>query len=225
MGLDMYLYRAPRYKGCTMDDVAAVEYVLDYRRYVKSDRYKEKKYGFSEWCGIEVPPAKDVIDFYAPYEIVSYSDWDTKHENPWYSIREEIGYWRKANHIHGWFVNHVQDWEDDCEFHREVTEEDLKDLMADCEKVLSSTRLVPGKVYAGETYENGRWTKKWIDGMVLENDKVARKVLPKTAGFFFGDGGYEEWYYKYLEETVEICRKALETTDFEKQMIYYRSSW
>jgi len=26
---------------------------------------------------------------------------------------EEVGYWRKANAIHGWFVDHVQDGEDD----------------------------------------------------------------------------------------------------------------
>lgn len=26
----------------------------------------------------------------------------------------EIGYWRKANEIHNWFVNNVQDGEDNC---------------------------------------------------------------------------------------------------------------
>lgn len=29
-------------------------------------------------------------------------------------IEEEIMVWRKANHIHAWFVDHVQDGRDDC---------------------------------------------------------------------------------------------------------------
>ena len=29
-------------------------------------------------------------------------------------IDEEVGYWRKANAIHKWFVDNVQDGNDDC---------------------------------------------------------------------------------------------------------------
>ncbi len=29
-------------------------------------------------------------------------------------IVEEVGYWRKANQVHKWFVDNVQDGEDDC---------------------------------------------------------------------------------------------------------------
>lgn len=29
-------------------------------------------------------------------------------------ITEEVGYWRKANAIHGWFVDNVQKGNDDC---------------------------------------------------------------------------------------------------------------
>src|SRR5210317_2053350 len=29
-------------------------------------------------------------------------------------VTEEVGYWRKANHIHKWFVDNCQDGEDDC---------------------------------------------------------------------------------------------------------------
>ena len=33
-------------------------------------------------------------------------------------IIESVGYWRKANHIHKWFVDNVQNGEDDCkEYH------------------------------------------------------------------------------------------------------------
>jgi len=46
-------------------------------------------------------------------------------------IEEEIMYWRKADHIHSWFVKNIQDGEDNCrEYH--VTKEDLKILLEDC---------------------------------------------------------------------------------------------
>ena len=36
---------------------------------------------------------------------------------PWasYTIKLPLAYWRKANHIHGWFVENVQGGKDDCE--------------------------------------------------------------------------------------------------------------
>lgn len=49
----------------------------------------------------------------------------------------EVGYWRKANHIHGWFVRNVQDGVDDCGEY-EVTKEDLEKLLAECEFVLEN---------------------------------------------------------------------------------------
>lgn len=29
-------------------------------------------------------------------------------------VKFEIGYWRKANHIHNWFIKNVQNGKDDC---------------------------------------------------------------------------------------------------------------
>lgn len=49
-------------------------------------------------------------------------------------ITEEVGYWRKANHIHSWFVKNVQKGKDDCGEHY-VPEDKLKELLKVCEKV------------------------------------------------------------------------------------------
>lgn len=49
-------------------------------------------------------------------------------------IEERIGYWRKANHIHKWFVEKVQEGNDDCR-NAYVSEKKLKELLADCKKV------------------------------------------------------------------------------------------
>ena len=55
-------------------------------------------------------------------------------------IVEEVGYWRKANAIHRWFVENVQEGEDDCGEYR-VTAKDLKSLLMDCENALCDSEL------------------------------------------------------------------------------------
>lgn len=46
-------------------------------------------------------------------------------------IRESVGYWRKANQIHKWFVDNVQDGNDDCKSYY-VSTEDLEKLLNIC---------------------------------------------------------------------------------------------
>jgi hypothetical protein len=52
-------------------------------------------------------------------------------------IVEEAGYWRKANAIHRWFVQNVQDGKDDCDEYT-VSIDKLKQLKRDCELALTS---------------------------------------------------------------------------------------
>lgn len=105
----------------------------------------------------------------------------------------EVGYWRKANAIHNWFVKNVQNDVDDCDFHV-VSEENLIKL-----------REVIMKVF--------------------DNKKNASKLLPTTSGFFFGGTEYDEYYYQTLEETILILNEVLDKTNFEKERIFYCSSW
>ena len=223
MGLDMYLERMPRYGNTTPNEITAIENYFDWK-----ENPKAKKYTLKEWCGTafkDVPPKK-VRDFYAPFYITTYSDWDKKHEYPNKAIKEEIGYWRKANEIHDWFVEHVQDGVDDCNYHDEVTEEVLEDLLSTCQKVLDSCEMVNGKIKNGYTLDkNGKKIPFMEDGKYVKDPSVAMELLPTTSGFFFGSTDYDEWYVNDIENTIEICKKALETTDFETQQIFYVSSW
>lgn len=57
-----------------------------------------------------------------------------------HSITEEIGYWRKANHIHNWFVQNIQNGVDNCKPHY-VEKEDLVDLLGICRKVVENPSL------------------------------------------------------------------------------------
>jgi len=51
------------------------------------------------------------------------------------TLQVQVAYWRKANQIHKWFVDHVQDGKDDCEEYR-VTRDQLQLLLDNCKLVL-----------------------------------------------------------------------------------------
>lgn len=53
------------------------------------------------------------------------------------SIEEEVMDWRKANQIHGWFVNNVQDGIDDCKEYY-VSHQQLKSLRDLCKQVVDN---------------------------------------------------------------------------------------
>ena len=50
-------------------------------------------------------------------------------------------------------------------------------------------------------------------------------LLPSQSGFFFGDTEYNEWYKADIEETIDICINILLTFDFDKNYLFYHSSW
>ena len=56
------------------------------------------------------------------------------------SIEYSIGYWRKASHIHNWFVENVQNGTDDCGRYY-VSKSKLKELLDVCKKVMKKKSL------------------------------------------------------------------------------------
>jgi len=74
-----------------------------------------------------------------------------------------VMYWRKANAIHKWFVDNVQDGEDECKEHY-VSVEKLEELVSVCQKVLNNrdlaSTLLPGQsgFFFGSTeYDEWYW--------------------------------------------------------------------
>jgi len=55
-------------------------------------------------------------------------------------VTAEVGYWRKANAIHNWFVQNVQEGEDNCKSYS-VGREDLAKLYELCQQVLADNSL------------------------------------------------------------------------------------
>lgn len=77
------------------------------------------------------------------------------------SIDFTVGYWRKANSIHKWFVDNVQGGIDKCQLSY-VSREDLRKLLQICEAVLASPENAPsllpttnGFFFGGTDYDDG----------------------------------------------------------------------
>jgi hypothetical protein len=142
----------------------------------------------------------------------------------WESIFEEVGYWRKANAIHKWFVENVQDDVDDCTYY-EVSKEKLEELLGICKTIKSKCRMEKGYIKNGETLNGGVWCPIMEEGEYIANPEIAEELLPTRGGFFFGSTEYDQWYMEDIEKTIDILTKALETTNFDMEMIVYSSSW
>jgi hypothetical protein len=136
-------------------------------------------------------------------------------------IIEEAGYWRKANAIHKWFVDHVQKGNDDCKAYY-VSKEDLQKLLDTVNKVLEASELIDGTVHNGTMYSKGKAKKIVEHGKIIKDPFVAKVLLPTSEGFFFGSTDYDQYYYQDLVDTKKILEEALkvEEGDFE-----YHSSW
>ena len=113
--------------------------------------------------------------------------------------------WRKANQIHKWFVDNVQEGDDNCQRHY-VSRENLEELLETINTILAVKTPV------------ARRTK-------------AEELLPTDIeGCFFGSEDYDDWYYQDLKRTKSILEKVF---DYEENAeagkcfdnFYYQSSW
>lgn len=136
---------------------------------------------------------------------------------------ENAGYWRKANQIHSWFVQNVQDGEDDCQTYY-VSREKLGELLAVVRQVLEASELIDGEVINGYNIGKDGERKPIMEkGKYIKDSSVAAELLPNAEGFFFGSTEYDQYYYDDLKLTEEMLVEALSDdsdADFE-----YHSSW
>ena len=137
-------------------------------------------------------------------------------------MEDETGYWRKANHIHKWFVENAQGGVDDCGVYP-VTKQQLNELYELCKKVRESCLLVDGLVNNGYSYDNGVKVYNKEPGKVMNNIEVAESLLPTQEGFFFGSTDYDEYYMRDIEDTIKTIEPLL--AEDEQDTFYYQSSW
>lgn len=142
----------------------------------------------------------------------------------------EIAYWRKANEIHKWFVDNVQNGENDCGSYI-LTKENLQDLLSLVTDVLMHCELKEGTIRNGYTIKKGLFgfRKKYnkMKGKVLtrSSKRYCKKHLPTFSGCFYGSLDYDEYYYNDLVYTKDILKEILLNYDFDEVTLYYESSY
>lgn len=136
---------------------------------------------------------------------------------------ESIGYWRKANHIHRWFVENVQFGQDDCREY-EVTINQLWELNNVCLEVLSRIQSLLEKNGVQESLSNylkGHMIHE-LDGF---NAMEFEKILPTEPGFFFGSIEYSNNYFYYILHTIKMIMPLLSEKVEEGTIYVYSSCW
>ena len=101
------------------------------------------------------------------------------------SIDVPMGYWRKANQIHRWFVENVQQGEDDCGDYY-VGSEQLSELLELCKKVQAdhslAEELLPsasGFFFGGTDYD------EWYYNDITNTIAILEEALEDEHGDFY----------------------------------------
>ena len=124
-------------------------------------------------------------------------------------IKFRLAYWRKANAIHKWFVDHCFNgvYDDYQGEDIDVSKEQLIELKELCKKVLEELE--------GKTYEAQK--------------EIIANTLPMQKGFFFGYNESEdgiECYIYDLENTIKQIDDAIKKCEkYDVKSIVYNASW
>ena len=142
------------------------------------------------------------------------------------TIFETVASWSKANHIHAWLVNNIQNNNDNCSYYF-VTEDDFFALKKICEKVLTLNPYQLDK----DSYLFYYSADDLIDASIIIKEIYIQlktelnEILPTKNGLCFGPNDYALSYFLNVKDTLEIVNKILDEANFEKEVYLYHSSW
>ena len=167
---------------------------LDMYLEIRKNEYRSK-YSKDKGSRLKLEYPKDITEF-----IPDLTDLRISRQTNY-----EVGYWRKANQIHNWFMQNCARRDeydnpiDDCR-PIEITVDKLEELLDTCKKVLADHSL-------------------------------AKELLPTADGFFFGSTVYDDYYFGEIEQTVEIIEPVLKFAKHKLEIkdyvweVYYQASW
>jgi hypothetical protein len=142
-----------------------------------------------------------------------------------FTIRKQVGYWRKANAVHGWIVRNLANGVDECQ---EILMErsDLTALRNACVTALANRN---NPVPAAKIKDKVKSTDDLIS--IIKNQLETQPVVladplsvEPTSGFFFGGTEKDEYYYQTLEYTVDLINSLIAGAGNDVYF-YYRASW
>ena len=151
-----------------------------------------------------------------------------------YRVSKQVGYWRKANAIHGWIVRNCANGVDECQ-RISLNKQDLISLRDSCVSALANrSEALPYDGGNTITFTDDENTMKNILSSInKESEHASRTIatiddplsLEPTAGFFFGSDVKDEYYYSMLEYTVDMINSLLAGIKDEYYSFYYQASW
>ena len=194
MGLDMYLLKQKKHSILSSREIDyLVRYLTCKKRGIKDEEIVKNN-----------ETVFDDINKIAGKIEMNINDINTleRYLSPYQA--QHIGYWRKANQIHKWFVDNIQDGIDDQKIY-EISEEELKTLLKICTDIKETCIL--------------------NDKEMIENVDIPKKLLPTCEGFFFGSYGYDKNYLLDIEDTISIVSNVLKEVDFDEEVVEYTSWW
>ena len=102
---------------------------------------------------------------------------DVQQDNEIYgaSVSVNCAYWRKVNSVHNWFVQNVQDGEDNCgEYY--VSQDKLKELLTTCRQALLHTdpsKLMPQEGFFFGSYDIDQYYWGDIKNTIKQLERVS----------------------------------------------------
>ena len=135
--------------------------------YLKANRYlssyRDDEAELAEKVRQHFPELADVVTRYE--------------KSPIKEVSAEIGYWRKANAIHKWFVDNVQEGEDDCRSYY-VDRKKLQELKEICERVRDFRHLAVSQLpTASGFFFGGTEYDEWYFQDVEDTIKIIDQAL------------------------------------------------
>lgn len=218
MACTVYLIRAPRYEGISLEQIRLIESYLTWRRQCeKGSQYAAES--FEKWCGhsIKKLPSKEVIGYFeACYNYPKIGCRDEVEGYEGYGLFEELVRFTKASQFLNWFMQNVLRTKA-IPFDKTyaLTRKQLEQLLDACNQV---------RRY-GITYIRTMEHKNGYKETVFEVDEpIARVFLPimENEGELMFPYEYGSGYAEQVVYAIKALNELLASTNFETQTIYFR---
>ena len=215
MALIIYFTRVPRYQNIFTNEYETIPFndVQLINKYFNWKKAREEHgvdcYSLKDWCGVSEDdmPHKTIVNYYGDFynKKMAYNNYDSEMVET-ESIFEDLARIVKANQIFNWLINNVTNGNVDNE-HHEVSKEKLKMLCRALKQIRRDA-----------TFDD--------NGFKVDED-VAKEYMPimDDVPMFWGTNKYDEVYAEQVVKVYDIIRDILNTTDFEKESIYFNAIW
>jgi hypothetical protein len=164
-------------------------------------------------------------------------------------VETVVAYWRKANAIHKWLVDAVQNGEDDCR-EADIDIDTIRELRNICHNILSAMKGWVLRVPESSMEDFGKYYPEkegFVPEIVIDPDNLApldkatdlheiadtsicEDALPTADGCFFGSTAYNGIYFWQIAKTIRMLDRLIKRDEEDRENgIYpdytYRASW